>query len=619
MIGSEPFIAAISDQRPLRYGTAPVRKEQLDTTGEPGEKALDAFWWVRSQRTFTGGAGQRIIDSDAPTDAEDRYWDSEGVDVWEPGELSLLHECEVTRPYDTTAGCEIPHGYAIADGDSIRLIRDGQVQSTASGTATVGPGSVVTSMTTDGTHLWWVVSGPSTCSLLRKDLRDDSSTVMQTGSYSGHMVVGYTRGRILASMGPRIHTFTATTPSGNPNPDTGVRVIADDFKWAGFADAPGGIWAFGFSGITSEVHFISLDNSLNLTAPIQMATLPAGEVAQCIGYYLGRIVLGTSAGVRVCEMSGEAVEVGPIVPTSVSGTWALGGYGPYVYAGGTPRHQGALTRIDLSARNESNSRYPYATDIVAPGEATTPGQAVIAVTVRPRAVGFIQEGVGLVQQTDRLVPAGWLESSKVRFGTLEPKRFTYAGVTQANPRGTVLVSTIDVLGDAAPCGEVTSVGAMQDLPVRSGADPVESSAIRLDLLRDSTPQLGPVVTGWRLKALPVPMRSRRIVVSLLCMPQERDSRGMTFRTDTVRRMQAITLMEEAGAPILIRRFSGGRVVWQAEAVINAIELERVTPFDWTDAEMGGVLTVELRTVPQVVGSSPSVTARSHGVLGDADR
>jgi hypothetical protein len=618
MIGSEPFLAAISDQRPMRYGTAPVRKEQFDTTGEPGEKALDAFWWVRSQRTFTGGAGQRIIDADAPTDAEDRFWDSEGVDVWEPGEVSLLHECEVTRPYGTSAACEIPRGIAIADGDSIRLIRDGQIKTTASGTATVGAGSMVTSMTTDGTHLWWVVSGPNTSSLLRKDLRDDGSTVMQTGSYFGHMVVGYARGRILASMGPRIFTFTATTPIGNPNPDTGVRVLADDFRWVGFADAPGGIWAFGWSGLSSEVHFISLDDTLQLTAPVQMASLPAGEQAQCIGYYLGKLVLGTSAGVRVCEV-GQGVDVGPVVPTSASGTHAVAGLGQYVYAGGTPRHRGALTRIDLSSRSQATGRYPYATDIVAPGEASHPGDAVVAVTVSTGRVGFVQEGVGLVEQTGSLVAHGWLEASRVRFGTLEPKRFSYAGVTQSNPRGTVLVSTIDMLGEAASCGEVTSVGVMQDLPVRSGADPVEACSLRLDLLRDGTPSLGPVVTGWRLKALPVPMRTRRIVLSLLCLPEERDSRGHAYRTDPTRRMRAVVDMEEQGAPVLVRRIAAGRSVWQVEAVINAVELERITPFDWADEEMGGVLTVELRTVPQVLGSAPSVASAPLGVLGDADR
>ena len=55
-IGGQPFFLETSDDSPYRRVTAQYRKQQLDTTREPGEQTLTG-WWIRSQSTFHLGQG----------------------------------------------------------------------------------------------------------------------------------------------------------------------------------------------------------------------------------------------------------------------------------------------------------------------------------------------------------------------------------------------------------------------------------------------------------------------------------------------------------------------------------------------------------------------------------
>jgi hypothetical protein len=93
-IGGMPFIYAISDARPYIRQTAPFKKEQFDNQTEPGEQSLTG-WWIRSQQSFHGGDGITFYDpaQTAPNSpAHYRYADSKGVNVWEPGQVTLLND-----------------------------------------------------------------------------------------------------------------------------------------------------------------------------------------------------------------------------------------------------------------------------------------------------------------------------------------------------------------------------------------------------------------------------------------------------------------------------------------------------------------------------------------------
>src|SRR5690606_1943473 len=90
-INGLPFLSAASREHPIIRITAQYRKQQFDNSREPGEQSLEG-WWIRSQRSFHGGAGQLFGDPDSDGDSNTsiRFYDSVGVDIWTPGEIKLL-------------------------------------------------------------------------------------------------------------------------------------------------------------------------------------------------------------------------------------------------------------------------------------------------------------------------------------------------------------------------------------------------------------------------------------------------------------------------------------------------------------------------------------------------
>lgn len=90
-VGGQPFLLAVSDERPYVRQTAAYRKQQFDSSREPGEQSLEG-WWLRSQSSFHRGDGITYYDPSAGEEILYRFADSRGVDVWTPGEVSLLKD-----------------------------------------------------------------------------------------------------------------------------------------------------------------------------------------------------------------------------------------------------------------------------------------------------------------------------------------------------------------------------------------------------------------------------------------------------------------------------------------------------------------------------------------------
>jgi hypothetical protein len=95
-IGGEPFFMAPTDQVPYQRETAPYRKEQFDNGAEPGEQSLTG-WWIRSQSSFHVGSGIKFYDPSSGEATKYRFTDSQGVNVWTKGEVSLLKDVDSTH------------------------------------------------------------------------------------------------------------------------------------------------------------------------------------------------------------------------------------------------------------------------------------------------------------------------------------------------------------------------------------------------------------------------------------------------------------------------------------------------------------------------------------------
>ena len=88
-IGGLPFYYGIGLDRPYYRQTLAYKKDQFDSSTEPGEQSLTG-WWLRSQSSFHCGTGIKYYDPSAGEVVANRFADSKGVDVWTKGQVSLL-------------------------------------------------------------------------------------------------------------------------------------------------------------------------------------------------------------------------------------------------------------------------------------------------------------------------------------------------------------------------------------------------------------------------------------------------------------------------------------------------------------------------------------------------
>jgi hypothetical protein len=99
-VNDMPFFIAATDDTPYRRESAPAKREQIDQTTEPGEQSFTG-WWFRSQSSFHLGNGAKFFEPSQEANLRYRFQDSEGVDVWTKGEVSLLKT--VDRSHLTTS------------------------------------------------------------------------------------------------------------------------------------------------------------------------------------------------------------------------------------------------------------------------------------------------------------------------------------------------------------------------------------------------------------------------------------------------------------------------------------------------------------------------------------
>lgn len=88
-LGGIPFLLATSAELPQSIETIPQRKDQLDVETEPGEQSLST-WWRRAQESWHEGAGNLYQENRNEAVPSAGFYDSRGIDVWTPGQFSLL-------------------------------------------------------------------------------------------------------------------------------------------------------------------------------------------------------------------------------------------------------------------------------------------------------------------------------------------------------------------------------------------------------------------------------------------------------------------------------------------------------------------------------------------------
>ena len=313
-IAGLPFFISPLDESPYRRVTAQYRKQQLDTTREPGEQTLTG-WWLRSQSSFHFGQGIKFFEPAQDESLRFQYTESKGMDVWTKGQATLLPKSN--NQHITTGGIR-------TDGRPWQIMRS--IQWTTDGNTYNG---VLLADEYDVDKVFPAI----TVSINNKALTSNVATLTTTeahGLCTGMEIVitdvdATFNGTYTITGVPTTTTFTyakinTNVPSTAVSPvGTGLAEVIHFVDYASGTDGPvfaicdDGVYAYWVTNKTGtgklQVNKRPLDSS---TAAVEMFTSPGITVANAvIEYTKERIVMCVND--KVYEFSSSATSL----PTAV--------------------------------------------------------------------------------------------------------------------------------------------------------------------------------------------------------------------------------------------------------------------------------------------------------------
>jgi len=600
-IGGEPFFLGASDKYPYHRETASYKRQQLDLTQQPGEQTFEG-WWLRSQSSWHLGAGINYLEPLQGDDVIYRFNKSNGVDVWTPGQATLLPdvvnvlavsgESQLVGAIDgDNASCVF-----VSDGSTLKRVAPTGATGSATTVTYGGSGSDIVALTQDGTNYY----AANSTGIYKGLLTGVGTGAIAWNTGSSRVAMGWVKQRLFAGIGPALYQLVGGTP---PTLPTATYTHPNsNWKWTSIVEGPTAIYASGYAGTTSAIYKISLngDGTLpTLTSAVTAADFPDEEHVTSLGTYLGKYMLiGTNKGVRV----GLIDTAGNIA------------YGGLTYNQGTNNHitgfsfqdrfayatvtqdidgKSGLIRIDLSTPN-SDGLYPWANDLVSTATGNCNSVAFIGETGH---LAFVVEGSGLYfQHPTQLTAQGYLDTGAIRYNTMEKKHFKLIKVRIASPfEGTVAISTIAKDGDVASIITVGNAASADQDFTTNISTAQEQLAFRFTLNRSSVDTTkGGGIVGYQVKSLPANKRTRSISLPLLCYDFEQDRNNIMVGWDgrAWSRLSRLEDIESSGNTITIQDFTSGE---QVVGLIEKITFDRISPSDRRFQGFGGIIYVQLRT------------------------
>jgi hypothetical protein len=599
-VGGLPFFYAINDARPYVRQTAPFNKEQFDNGNEPGEQSLTG-WWLRSQSSFHNGTGIKFYDPSAGETVNHRFADSDNVDVWTKGQVTLLKETTNTVSsgiYKLISGVSGGTDVAISFIPGSTTLKDIEADATTL-TTYATTASAIVDVVTNGTTLF-----------IANATRIYYQTIGATGALNNHYSTGsalvkmaWVKQRLVAGIGTSIYELTGalgttTLPTAvYTHPNTG-------WEWTSISEGGSAIYAAGYAGGNSAIYKFNLSTAgvmPTLTSGIVAAQLPIGEIVYKIESYLGYLMIGTNKGMRVASISDTTGDLsyGPLIFEDANGIRDFAFRDRFVWAAGTINSSPGLYRIDLGSEIEL-LRFAYAKDTYLSGVA---GYATTVDFVgNTDQIAFTTSGSNgiAIQSTTVLSTTGSITTGKIRFSTLEPKNFK-----RLIARGTFTSGTLTLSSLATNAGG--SDVQYDHIGYNLEVDPVEVTtsqpeiaqeflAYKFTFDRDATDNTaGPILKGYQAKATIATPRQRVIQFPVYCFDIETDrfNTVVGYEGRAYDRIQLLEEIEKTGDVLTWQDLTTGE---SQQAVIQQVTFIRMTPPDKRFDGFGGVIEITIRTV-----------------------
>jgi len=605
-IAGIPFLSATNDQRPYTERMAEIRKQQFDSFAEPGEQSLEG-WWLRSQSTFTGGAGVLYQDPDNDNQFNFRFADSLGVDPWNAGALSLLRQSTagtstaklplIARGFVDTSNVD---AYWLVRGDELRKVTDAADVSVIGVTL-----QDIRDITSSGKRYFIARANG-----VWNGVDAAAPTQLYTNALNTTAEIEFVKGRLILGHDNSVYQLvTGGAPAALPTPTFTHQ--DDAWTWKSITDGPTAIYVAGDSGTTSEIHKFT-PTVTGAGVPVLAwsgvtATMPSGEIIRTIYSYVGSFVgIATNKGFRVGEIDQNGdVAYGPLLFEPTGGCEGIVGNDRFMWVGSENAHNGAsgLFRVDLGATIQEQTtravRYAYARDIYAPGF----DDHISSVTMfgaSNRKVFTIDSISAYREEASLLLTEGFLETGRIRFNTEEPKLYKFFSIRTPSPlRGNVAVSILPEGGGEVPAitYSPTIPSGTGDVGIQTPAGPQNWIKLKFTLLRGSDTSFGGVLNGWQLKALPGSIRQRIISHTYLLLNEETDRTGQRIGYDGYarERFEDFKAVARAGDVVLYQELQENLVT---QVVIDDWQFIQTAPPGPNQGTLGGYLTVVMRTVAE---------------------
>ena len=624
-VGGLPFFYAINDTRPYTRQTAPFKKDQFDSSTEPGEQSL-AGWWLRSQASFHSGSGIKFYDP-ATTDENGhyRFADSKGLNIWTKGQVTLLRSCNTTHyTTGTIASNGRPKQYIrsiqwsgtqgnllVDDYDVDKIASDGTLTHFIDYTAGAGVYPVY-AICDDGTYAYWVTnktSGATTkLTMFKKPLTGSASDtsdevqMWQDTAIISNATMEYVKERIILCADNKIYEIP-TSATALPSPLCPAQVSG--YVYTSVAASGPAIYVSGYNGIKSSIYKFTLGSNATLptlTAAGVCAELPEGEIVHKIFYYLGYMMIGTNLGVRAANISevDGSLSYGPLIVQTSQPCYDFAARDHYVWCATSVNGEPGTTRIDLSNEIEQ-LRFAYANDIYYDGVTghVTTGCAFSGNTDRltfVTAYASSENGGIYIESSATLRTSGYLTTGNIRFGTLEPKNFKRLVGRGNFSYGSMTLETVDKNGVEYDHISYDASVSPVEVTTSSPATAQEYVAYKFILYRDGTDTTqGPIFKGYQAKATIAVPRQRIIQFPVYNYDVETDrynaSIGYQGRAST--RLAQLESIEELGDIVTWQDLTTGE---SRQAIIEQVSFTRMTPPDKRFDGFGGIILITIMTV-----------------------
>ena len=464
----------------------------------------------------------------------------------------------------------------------------------------------------DGVYAFWVTnvlaSGTPRLRVYKKLLTDDSSvspTLMfsDNGITVNNAVMEYTKERIIMCLNDKVYEF-ATTATAMP---TAVYSHGDpDHIFTSITSSGTAIYVAGYSGIQSNIYKFTLDTATGamptLTSAITAAELPVGERTYKISFYLDYMCIGTNQGVRIAGISPTdgSIAYGPLLFETTQPVYDFAFRDKFVWAATGVEGQAGVTRINLG-QEIGQLIFAYAWDLYDPADTLGHYTTASAFLGNTNRLAFCNAGNGAdgtiyIESATDLIAEGYLQTGFIRYNTLEGKIFKIVYPRIDTTDGGIDIQSVDASNNAVTIGSFSDGELVPEINIGYPIGAQQYLGFRFTLKRKTgSTTLGPLFTGYQVKALPAIPRQRLIQYPVMCYDHEMDkfNNEVGYEGSAWARMSQLESVENVGDTIKIEDFRTGETYI---GLIEEMDFINRTPTDKRFSGFGGLLLVTIRSV-----------------------